>query len=106
MAEAHELFAAVQNAPDDAAGVAGLLGLLDHRQYAGGGAAMQWPAHRADRAGERRGHICAGGGDHAGGERRGVHAVFGGRYPVRVNGLDVLGIGIALPASHETRCDG
>ena len=32
--------------------------------------------------------------------------MLGGRHPVGVDGLDVLGIGLALPAGHESRCHG
>ena len=30
--------------------------------------------------------------------------MFGGRHPVGVDRLDVLGIRLTLPAGHETRC--
>ena len=67
---------------------------------------MQRPGHRADRAGQRGRHIRAGGGDDAGGEGGGVHAVLGGRGPVGVDGLDVLGVGLPAPALHEALHDG
>jgi hypothetical protein len=35
---------------------------------------------------------------------RAVHAVLGGGHPVRVDGLDVLGVGFAFPARHESCC--
>ena len=67
---------------------------------------MQRAAHRADRAGERGGDVGAGGGDHPGGEGGGVHAVLGGRAPVGVDRLDVLGVGLALPADQEPLGEG
>ena len=62
---------------------------------------MQRPAHRADRAGEARGDVGAGGGDDPGGERGGVHAVLGRGDPVGVDRLHVPGVGLAAPADHE-----
>lgn len=67
---------------------------------------MQRPGHRAHGAGQRRGDIGTGRGDHPGGEGGGVHAVLGGRGPVGVDGLDVLGVGLAPPADHEPLDDG
>ena len=59
------------------------------------------PDMRADRAGQRRGDVGAGGGDDPGGEGGGVHAVLGGGDQVGVDGLDVPRVGLAAPADHE-----
>ena len=67
---------------------------------------MQRAGHRADRAGQRRRDVGAGGGDDAGGEGGGVHAVLGGGGPVGVDGLDVLGVRLTAPADHEPLDDG
>src|SRR5581483_6319837 len=73
---------------------------------AGRGAAVQRATHRADRAGERGGDVGAGGGDHASGEGRGVHAVLGRGRPVRVDRLDVLRVGLTPPADQELLREG
>ena len=62
---------------------------------------MQRPGQRPDRGGDRRGHVRAGGGDHPGGERGGVHAVLGRGHEVGVDRLDVVGVRLAAPADHE-----
>ena len=66
---------------------------------------MERARQGADGAGERRGHVRAGRGDHARGEGRGVHAVLGGRDPVGVDRLDVPGVGLAAPADQEALRD-
>ena len=49
--------------------------------------------------------VGAGGGDDAGGEGGGVHAVLGGGDEVRVDRLDVPRVGLAAPALHEALDD-
>src|SRR4051812_30690266 len=101
VAEAHQALAAVEDTPDISGGVAGPLDLLQHPEYPGRGAAVQRAGQRADTRGDAGRHVGAGGGDHAGGERGGVHAVLGGRDEVGVDGLDVPRVGLAAPALHE-----
>ena len=62
---------------------------------------MQRSAERADRGRQRRGDVGARGRDDTRGERRGVHAVLGGGDPVGVDGLGVIGMGLAAPADEE-----
>ncbi len=88
------------------AGIAGVLGVLEHRQHPRRCPAVQRAAHRADRAGQRGRHIGAGGGDHPRGEGGGVHPVLGGGHPVGIDGLDMPRVRFALPAGHETSGDG
>ncbi len=106
VSEAHELVLAVEDAFDEGAGVVVLLDFFDHREDAGGCAAVQWAGHGADGSGECGGDVGAGGGDDAGGEGGGVEAVFGGGDPVGVDGFGVRGVGVAFPAGHEACGDG
>ncbi len=78
--------------------------VFDHRDHPCRCAAVQWTAHGADGPGQRRRHVRTRRRDHASGERRRVHAVLGGRHPVGVYRLDMLGVGLTLPARHESRC--
>ena len=62
---------------------------------------MQRAGQRADRSGERRGAVGAGGGDDAGGERRRVQAVLGGADPVGVDRAHSLRVGLPAPLEQE-----
>ena len=106
MAKAHQPLVAVEDALDHALRITRVLHRLDHRQHPGRGAAMQRPRHRADRTGQRRGDVRAGGRDHPGSEGGGVHAVLGGGDPIGVDGLDVARVWVALPPGHELGGDG
>ena len=66
---------------------------------------MQRTRQRSHGGRQRRGAVGAGRGDHAGGERGGVHAVLGGRDPVGVDRLHVVGVGLAAPADQEALGD-
>jgi len=101
VAEAHQASAAVEDALDDLCGVAVALHLLEHRQDSRRSTAVEWSRHRADCSRQARRDVGAGGGDDASGERRCVHAVLGAGDPVRVDGGDVRGIGLAAPTRHE-----
>ena len=104
--EAHEALAAVQ--PRRGPSARGRRARSPpHRASAAraGRAAVQRAAQRADRAGEGGGHVGAGRGDDARGEGRGVHAVLGGRDPVGVDRLGVVGVGLAAPADQEALGD-
>ena len=105
VAEAHQALALVERLLDPLLGVAGPLDLVDHLQHARGRAAVQRPRQRADGGAQRGGHVGAGRGDDARRERRGVHAVLGGRDPVGVDRLDVVGVGLAAPADQEALRD-
>ena len=105
VAEAHQPLAAVQDALDVALGVAGALDLLEHVQHAAGRTAVQRPGHGADGPGDRRGDVRAGRGDHARGERGGVHPVLGGGDEVGVDRADVHRVGLAVPADHHALDD-
>ena len=107
VAEAHQPLAAVEQLLDVRRRVAvALLDLLDHAEHARRRTAVQRAGHRADGAGERGGHVGAGRGDDAGGEGGGVHAVLGGRRPVGVDRVRVLGVGLAAPADQEPLGEG
>ena len=105
VAEAHQAVALVEDALDVGRRVALLLDAVEHVEHAGGRAAVERPGHGADGPREGCGDVGAGGGDDAGREGRGIHAVLGGGDPVGVDGLDVLWVGLAAPADHEALGD-
>ena len=77
VAEAHELDLPLPRVAHPPLGVrrgADLLELLDH---SGWRASMRRPFERADGADKRRAQVRFRGGDHAGREGRGIHAVVG-----------------------------
>ena len=76
---------------------------VEHRQHAGGRAAVQRAGERADRRRHRRRAVRAGRRGDPRGERRCVQAVLGGRDPVGVERLDVPRVGLAAPADQELR---
>ena len=102
VAEAHQPLAAVERVLDPALGVAELLDLVEHLQHARRARRRAAGPHSAPTAPESAAaHVGAGRGDDARGEGRGVHAVLGGRDPVGVDRLDVVGVGLAAPADQE-----
>ena len=77
MAEADDDLLALDTGADVRLGVAGAAVARDdfHRHLVR--ATVLGSAQRADRTGDRRVHVRAGAGNHAGGERRGVELVLG-----------------------------